>query len=533
MTDQNEELGPDANEVRRHAKKMHTEAEYRRKYRRIDFYKPNKKQLEFHNIDVRELMLRAGNQLGKTTAGAAQLTFDALGDYPDWYQGRRFSTPPKIERPFDFLAWAASTTSTTTRDGVQTKLLGDVRQRDGLGTGLIPLDNITGRPTMARGISDFVDTITLRREVGGTALIRFKTFEMDRKAFQGEAVDVVWIDEDPADDDVYGECLARLTATDGRIIFTSTPRPGRTPVPKRFIARIPGTAEVQMKLVDAEHIPVERHPAIRAQFKDSERLTRTDGEYMQGEGTVFEIAEHEIKFVQDPKLFPSYWPWMWGVDFQHAGMSASGHPFAAVLCCWSRDDGDCIYIVHALKLHRMLPPQHVEIMKKHPCWDAPVAWPHDGNNRGFESGEKFADTYRRLGLNMLSGHARFAATGDYNFENGIAEMEARFATGRLKVAEHLSEWWEEYRGYHRENGLVVKTDDDLMSATRMLVMDIRRARELGPRYGIDYWRDPQPQQQRRYAKGTEVNQPFDLFTGRPMQGTRGGRVDWDIFSGGR
>ena len=42
---------------------------------------------------------------------------------------------------------------------------------------------------MARGISDFVDMITLRRETGGRALIRLKTYEMDRRAFQDEPVD--------------------------------------------------------------------------------------------------------------------------------------------------------------------------------------------------------------------------------------------------------------------------------------------------------------------------------------------------------
>ena len=52
-----------------------------------------------------------------------------------------------------------------------------------------------------------------RRDSGGRAAIRFKTFEMDRKAFQGEAVDEVHLDEDSGDDTVYGECLARLAAT--------------------------------------------------------------------------------------------------------------------------------------------------------------------------------------------------------------------------------------------------------------------------------------------------------------------------------
>ena len=210
MTEEIEE-GPDPNEVRRHAKKMLTEVQYRQKYRRLDFYKPNPKQLEFHNLTETERMLRAGNQIGKTFCGAAQMTFDALATYPAWYKGRKFLIKPPIERPHDFVGWAGCTTSTTTRDGIQIKLLGDVSQADGLGTGMIPLDNIIGKPTMSRGISNFVDTVTLRRETGGAAAIRLKTFEMDRKAWQGEAVDVVWIDEDPGDDIIWGECLARLT----------------------------------------------------------------------------------------------------------------------------------------------------------------------------------------------------------------------------------------------------------------------------------------------------------------------------------
>jgi len=110
-----------------------------------------------------------------------------------------------------------------TRDGLQLKLLGDVTQQDGLGTGLIPLDAFVGKPTFNRGISDFVDSVTLRRETGGSAVLRPKTFQMDRQAFQGEAVDVVWLDEDDGRDVIYGGCLARLTATKGRIQWTATP----------------------------------------------------------------------------------------------------------------------------------------------------------------------------------------------------------------------------------------------------------------------------------------------------------------------
>src|ERR1035438_7024133 len=108
MSEPETEEGPDPNNLRRHAKKMYTEMEYRKKYRRLDYYSPNRKQLEFHNTLVPERMLRAGNQEGKTHAAAAEVAIHITQWYPEWFKGRRFLTKPKIERPFDFLAWSAA-----------------------------------------------------------------------------------------------------------------------------------------------------------------------------------------------------------------------------------------------------------------------------------------------------------------------------------------------------------------------------------------------------------------------------------------
>ena len=57
------------------------------------------------------------------------------------------------------------------------------------------------------------------------------------------------------------------------------------------------------------------------------------------------------------------------------------------------------------------------------------------------------------------------------------EMLTRMRDGRFKVASDLSEWWEEFRGYHRKDGLIVKLNDDLMSATRIAVMARRYAKD--------------------------------------------------------
>jgi len=500
------EEGPDPNDVRRHAKKMLTNIEYRQKYCRLDFYRPNRKQLAFHNLLSPEIMLRAGNQQGKTQAGAAQMAMDAISLYPGWYEGRRFVVPPKIERPYQFIGWAGCTTSGKTRDGAQVKLLGDIRQQGGLGTGLIPLDNIVGRPTMARGISDFVDTVSLRREVGGSAVIRFKTFEMGREAWQGEPVDLVWGDEDPSDFEVYGECQARLTTTSGKIIWTMSPMLGLSPVRKHFKERKPGTSEILMTIDDAAvsnggHIPDEEIAMIVARYGDK-ASTRAYGGDMQGEGSVFETPVEKIKHNLDPATFPPYWRWLWGLDFRHSGSGSSGHPFAAVLGAWDRDN-DTVYIVHAVRMMGQA-TTHVAAIKENPMWDAPVAWPHDGGrSAGIITGETVAATYKKLGLNTRPKHATFP-DGGYNFEAGITEIDERLASGRLKIAAHLAEAFDEYQGYHRINGLVHKVDDDIWSAIRVLCMDLRFAK------GVEEFA-----RFKRSASGTQVaaGTDFDVFTG--------------------
>jgi Terminase RNaseH-like domain len=45
---------------------------------------------------------------------------------------------------------------------------------------------------------------------------------------------------------------------------------------------------------------------------------------------------------------------------------------------------------------------------------------------------------------------------------------------------HLTEWWEEFRLYHRKDGKVHKEHDDLLSATRYGVMMLRYAENLIP-----------------------------------------------------
>jgi len=380
------------------------------------------------------------------------------------------------------MGWCACTTAQKVKDGIQLKLLGQVLDQGGMGTGLVPLDSIVGKPVMNRNIAGGVETVNLLRETGGSAILRFKTYEQGREVFQGEPVDMTLLDEDisRSDSSIYGEVLARNVTTRGRIICSLTPLLGLSPLRKRFkYKQGPSMREILMTIWDAAvskggHIPDEDIPGIIASYPEHERDTRAFGADLQGEGAVFSTPIGQIKERFDPSTAPPYWPWMWGVDFRHSGSATTGHPFAAVLGCWDRD-ADIIHIVHAERMLG-LAPMHVAAMKKHPMWEAPVAWPHDGGRGGsIIDGATISQTYKRLGLNMRPTHATFDG-GGFKFENGIDDMQNRLARGGLRVAEHLHDWFDEYLGYHRENGLVVKVDDDLLSATRQLCMDLRFAK---------------------------------------------------------
>ena len=77
---------------------------------------------------------------------------------------------------------------------------------------------------------------------------------------------------------------------------------------------------------------------------------------------------------------------------------------------------------------------------------------------------------------MLDEHATHAS-GGMGIEAGITEMLERMQTGRFKVFRGQEQWMEEFRYYRREEGLIVKERDDLISSTRYAIMMRRSARQ--------------------------------------------------------
>jgi phage terminase large subunit-like protein len=435
-------------------------------FNRLRFYAPYAKQQSFHDLSCskKERLLMAGNRNGKTYCGAAEFAMHVTGLYPGWWLGRRWNRP--IE------AWAGSDTGNTCRDIVQNELCGTPGVRDLQGTGMIPKDCVDWDKgiSMARGVADLYDMVAVKHFTNGVfdgmSIIHFKTYEQGRKKWQGKSIDLIWCDEEP-DEDIYSEAYARLGDRDGIIYTTFTPLQGMSKVVIRFISEpSPDRAVVTMTIDDALHITPENRKKIIAGYLSHEREARANGTPLLGEGRIFLTAEEAIR-EEAVQPLPPHWAYIWGIDF------GIGHPFGAVLFGWDRD-ADILHVVHAFKMKDAKPIEHAAAMK--PYGPIPVAWPQDGTGRE-SNGETVASQYKKNGLLMLDEHATFE-DGGLSTEAGILQMDERMITGRWKVAAHLNAWFEEYRMYHRKKGLIVKLNDDIMSASRIGMMMRRKGIRL-------------------------------------------------------
>lgn len=164
----------------------------------------------------------AGNRTGKSELGCYCVSAWMSGRYPHWWNGRRFPGPVTV--------WAVGEKNSVVRDSLQLKLLGPLSE---MGTGLIPGDTIQ-RATRKSGLSDAIDTLSVRHVSGGVSTLRFKSYEEGRRAFQATDVDVLLLDEEPPMT-IWVEALMRTMVRRGLALLTFTPLSGWSDVVEEFL----------------------------------------------------------------------------------------------------------------------------------------------------------------------------------------------------------------------------------------------------------------------------------------------------------
>jgi phage terminase large subunit-like protein len=417
------------------------------------------KHLEFFAAGARfkERLFMAANRVGKSEAGAYEVTCHLTGAYPHWWTGRRFAEPVEV--------WASGTNSQTTRDIVQAKLLGSVHAP---GTGMIPA-HLIANTTTARGLPGALEGAQIRHVSGGLSIVGLKSYEQGRQSFEGTAKHVIWDDEEPPAD-VYTEQLYRTVTTKGIVLVTFTPLQGMSDVVKGFLE--PETDEsqefkwyVQAGWKDVPHLDEDEKRALRATTPPYQIQARTEGEPVLGSGAIYPIAESEL--IVPTREIPETWRRVYAMDV--------GWNRTAVL--WGAEDPgnqnielyDCHYQGQGE------PASHAQAIKARGDWISGVVDPASLGSSQID-GRTLMEMYGRLGLRLEPAVNAVEA--------GLTEVWNMMVSGRLRVQEHLHPWRSEFRKYHRdEKGKIVKAHDHLMDATRYLLVS-----------GRDYLRvKPQPQ----------------------------------------
>lgn len=215
---------------------------------------------------------------------------------------------------------------------------------------------------------------------------------------------------------------------------------------------------------DVPHLTEQQKKELWESIPSHERDARAKGVPILGSGRIFPVDESLIAI---PAFnIPRFWPQIGAMDF------GWDHPFAAVRIAYDSED-DVVYVTHVFRKREQTPLDHARHLRAWGDW-LPWAWPADGFQHSKDSGEPLKNQYAANGLNMIGSHAKFS-DGSVGVEAGLFDMLERMQTGRFKVFDHLNEWFEEFRLYHRKDGKVVKEGDDLMAATRYGVMMLREA----------------------------------------------------------
>ena len=225
----------------------------------------------------------------------------------------------------------------------------------------------------------------------------------------------------------------------------------------------------RMTIEDAEHLSREQIDAIIASYPPHERDARVKGIPALGSGRVYPVAEDAITV--EPFEIPKHFAQIGGIDFGWT------HPTAAVRLAHDRD-ADIVYVTHCYRVKEQPPLIHAAALK---AWGKiPFSWPHDGYQKDKRSGIPLKEDYEAHGLNMLYKNAAFD-DGSTGVEAGLMLILERMQTGRFKVFANCADWLDEFRLYHRDEGIVVKEYDDLMDATRYAIMNLRDASVIKPK----------------------------------------------------
>jgi phage terminase large subunit-like protein len=418
-------------------------------------YHPNEKQLAFHatGLIAKERAFFAGNRCGKTLCTSAEWCMHLTGNYPDWWNGYRYTKPINI--------WVAGVTNNETFQTLAQYYVGDLTKE-----GFIHSSLIVRKETQKH-------LYYVQHASGGISKIRFKSYEQKADAWQAETLDGVHLDEEPPSK-IYSEAITRTLSTSqdhyGQVTCSLTPLKGVTHFMLQYMEKVvvdengeegterlpPGESNNSRVYIlasheESPHITPEESARILAAYPAYEREARTKGIPSMGSGLVYPV--HDSNLLVSPFEIPEYWPRCFGMDF-------GWHNTAAVFMAHDQDN-DVVYLYGEYLAGHLTPQHHAfELIKQGADW-MPGGYDGAGEGAQQDDGGNLVDLYQQAGIR------NWTPADKKSVNKGVYTVLQRMETGKLKIFSSLTKLMTELRMYARDdNGKVKKGNDHLMDAMR-------------------------------------------------------------------
>ena len=439
--------------------------------------------------------LIAGNRVGKSEAAAAFIACAATGQWPKWYTGYRFKDSA-------LNIYVCGSTAQQLREAMQFKLFGtqDRNNEDEIGTGFIPRDSIV---RFNKGRDGSMGSIWVKHVSGRNSRIEMLQYTQQDSAFQGSAIDLAVIDEEPGEK-FFQQILKRIaiaphSGKPGYVITAFTPEQQEEGFVMKQMWNLPTiikvgdekeegsdetyrynvfeNSKIKWRCINAGWPSVDHlDPLWQEQqlYGTAPYLHETIrwGRPMLGGGLIYPCDVSTVTY--DPNEYEpyEYFDYLIACDFGFTRDDA-----AVVFMCLDKTT-DIIYIVDCWKGKT---DTHREFAQRVWQFDAntPVAWPRDGNKTGgFKGSATVAQKLTDVGVELLPEPFMnpLGQDGKKNaeLEPGFIEIRSRLHTGRLKINEELVPLFDELENYRYDTNGKPKPrqHDHLMDAMRYGVMSI-------------------------------------------------------------
>lgn len=439
-------------------------------YNKLKTFEPYDYQKPLYHLHTMAQAVIASNRSGKSYSVGYAIACHLTGRYPDWWTDIKYQTGIKLI--------AAGASSNQIREAIQDTLFGTPDKTDevAIGSGLLPRDTIIMDSIVTGADKRSIGGASIRHSSGRVSQIVMASYEQDRAVLQGGKADVIWLDEQPHDDEIVSELIRALAQTpsqqEGRLYLSATPLVGWTPMIKRFWnnAEHHGMVRYSWDDVPLELLDQKTRDLLKSSWLPWEIDARTKGIPMAGEGAVFTVDFNNVVLPSAPPIHPWY-KLLAGIDF-----GRSPDPTVIIWSAYdTRTDTVFVYDEHVAKNQTPIEYSPAILMRGK---QIPLAWPADGKKRGYtETQSAIQELTNKYGINTLSEHFT-NPDGSRGIDYGLQYMLQRMRMGKMFISPHCRHLIDEMKQYHTQrtgNGKVqFQGDDHAIDAMRYCVLSIER-----------------------------------------------------------